>query len=98
MRVSELVAIGLRLPKVIEAQAKYLNGDSPNGNSLMDRKDVADILRAELARNGTPLPATLKTVVIARYVMKQQRRGGLEISRSGRLVLELPYKQEGASE
>lgn len=87
----QVIDIALRTPEGLAAQAKYLNGDSPNGNSIMDRKDVADIVRVIAEKMKMAIPDSTKTIQIARMVMRVQRSAGILVLRTGRIDLQIEH-------
>lgn len=77
----------LRTPKGVASQATYLNGESPNGNAIMDRGDCAKEIRALAKAAGTPIGDDVTNAKLARIIMKRQRVNGLMVGRNGKLVL-----------
>lgn len=84
-----VVALMLATPNGIKAQEKYLNGDSPEGNDILDRGEVARVIREEAGRHGLTIHASIKTKAIMTCIMREQRKVGIPLTRTGRIDLDL---------
>jgi hypothetical protein len=86
MKLRDIVAQCLVTDEGIKAQETYLNGVSPEGNALLDRAEVAKIVRKIAQAKGLTIPAMVKTISIAKVVLDVQRdRLGLKVDRRGRI-------------
>jgi len=87
----QIVAICIREPAGVDLVTRYLNGESPNGNSIMDRKDVADGIRIIAEKLKTPFPISTKTIKIARLIMEEMRKANVPVLRTGRMDLQIEH-------
>ena len=85
----QIVAQCLATPVGIKAQEDYLDGDSPTGNNLLDRGEVARVIRAEAKRLNLTIPVSVKDIKIVKLIRLKQRAVGLPIGRNGRILLNL---------
>lgn len=99
MKLRDIVAQCLVTDEGIAAQEKYLNGVSPEGNALLDRAEVAKIVRKIAQGKGLTIPDTVKTISIAKVVLDVQRtRLDLRVDRRGRIDMLALENEAKASE
>lgn len=86
MKLRDIVAQCLVTDEGIKAQETYLNGESPEGNALLDRAEVAKIVRKIAQTKGLTIPAAVKTISIAKVILDVQRtRLDLKVDRRGKI-------------
>ena len=81
----QIIAQCLATQAGIQAQETYLNGESPTGNNLLDRGEVAKIIRSEAKRLGLTIPVSIKDIKIVKLIRDKQRSAGIPIGRNGRI-------------
>lgn len=87
LTLRQTIAVLLRKPEAIKLQMATLNGESPCGNSMMDRGLFARGLRAIGEKYSLPIPDKVKDVKVARVAMQEQKRV-LPMTRTGRFDME----------
>lgn len=88
MSLGAVVDAASRQQEAVESAVKLLDGDeSPNGSRLIDRGFHAEVIRGVAKKLGLPIHPKVTNMDIARAVMKRQKRAGIPVTRTGRIIL-----------
>lgn len=87
LTVTQLVAMVIIDEEVLEACARYLNGQkTQNGSDQADRCDAGKVVRERLRERGQYIPPSVTNMDLARGVRKVWKRSGIETGRNGKLL------------
>jgi hypothetical protein len=90
LRLRQIVALVLDTPRGIEIQERYLTGtESVSGSDLGDRLYAARELREQARAQKMPIADSIKDLDVAKAVRKEMRIAGAQLTRGGRIMLEL---------